>query len=107
MEKYENNNNVFNGKYLSDGSSVSGFYSSKINGGKGGKGSEMEKNIKNFEKDPRTSYTANIINQLHSANSEFTCTAYPSNLVEVPKIGEKYEVGSFKRTMGQMKALDL
>jgi len=26
-EKYEHNNNVFNGKYLSDGSSVSGFYS--------------------------------------------------------------------------------
>jgi len=27
--------------------------------------------------------------------------------VEVMKIGEKYECGSFKRTMGQMKALDL
>lgn len=98
-EKYSHNNNIFNDKNLSDGSKVSKFYKIKS------KPEESTKDLRIATQQKRQQaatlqselpiFTNNMLNHLYDDNTTIKVSRLPSNLVEVPKVNEKYEIKSF------------
>ena len=99
-EKYSTNNNVFNGKNLSDCSKVSQFYTVKAKPSEAHRQANMASQSRRQQQATAMTsnmpvFTNNMINHLYDDNATIKVSKMPSNLVEVPKINEKYEVSSF------------
>lgn len=48
-------------------------------------------------------YSKNILNQLTDQNMAIKANKNPSNLVEIPRVNEKYEVNSFAHSNPQYR----
>ncbi len=51
----------------------------------------------------RPTFTNNMLNQLYDDNASIKVSKMPSNLVEVPRVNEKYEIASFFGQSAQFK----
>lgn len=111
-EKYNNNNCGFNGKSLSDNCNQTRWYVAKARGDDwvkplGPLVNNVEGNEKqhlpvdepvNDKENTPIIYSQNMLEQLCDDNAGITVSKMPSNLTEIPKVHEKYEIASFCKT---------
>lgn len=114
--KYNTDNSTFNGKSLSDNKAVSNFYKIKGQGAdsvytKAVHNREAERDKrqnlpdpsgKNYENAPM--YSQKMLDMLCDDDVAIKVSKLPSNLTEVPKVHEKYEINSFCQTNPQYRA---
>jgi len=100
MESYKNNNNLFNGRHLSDHTPLTAFYSSKSN---------PPEEVPEKPNLPSGIFTNNLLNQFYDDNYYMAASTNPSSLVEVPRVNEKYEISSFANPQYQhnLKTMDI
>ena len=95
---------------MSDNSEVSKFQQSKLYGGKKNEVLRRQKLVEEMENQLKTNlppqdnsgnampYSKNILNTLTDQNAAIKVSKNPSNLVEVPRVHEKYEINSFTKS---------
>ena len=110
-EKYNNNNSTFNTKSLSDGRPITNYYIAKERGiGYVQRKTPINNQaVENQQKhanpsDKEMTYTQNMLNQLYDDDAAIKVATLPSNLTEIPKVHEKYEMNAFLRTGAQYQA---
>ena len=110
-EKYNNNNCTFNDKSLSDNRKITNYYLAKERGVDHvhRKKPINETHIQNQQKhanpdDQNMTYTQNMLNQLYDDDAAIKVATLPSNLTEIPRVHEKYEMNAFLRTNPQYQA---
>jgi hypothetical protein len=105
-EKYNENNNTFNGKSLTDAKKITNFYVAKERGVLAVKekvviADQLEKQkrtLLNTGKENTANgayFTQGMIDALTDDNVGIKAAHMPSNLTEVPRVHEKYESQSF------------
>ena len=115
-EKYSNDNNTFNGKSLSDNRPISAFYQAKSRGV--GAVHQKQPIVDQIRQDQRKHlpdpasgdaaakphYSQRLLDQLYDEDVAIKVSKNPSNLTEVPRVHEKYEINSFYRVNPQYRA---
>jgi len=115
-EKYNNDNCTFNGKSLSDNRPVSTFYKIKSHGAdavytKAPIVRAIEKDIRQNLPDPSGAnyeqaamFSQKMLDMLCDDDAAIKVSKLPSNLTEVPRVHEKYEINSFCSVNPQYRA---
>eukprot|EP00347_Sterkiella_histriomuscorum_P012914 403366738 len=105
-ERNTQNNNVFNGKNISDHTRASEFQQIKTRPELADQlnhtaqqsrrqQAALFRDIGNTNVDGQPVFTNNMLNQYYDDNASIKVSKMPSNLVEVPRVNEKYEIKSF------------
>ena len=107
-EKYMNNNSTFNEKSLSDAKKITPWYLSKERGIDyvNRKKPVHEEHLKNQQRHMSgdKAYTQNMLNQLFDEDCAIKVATMPSNLTEIPRVHEKYEMSGFMKGGPQYQA---
>ncbi|CDW81926.1 UNKNOWN [Stylonychia lemnae] len=101
-EKISHNNNVFNGKNMSDHTKASNYYQVKAQPQLATRQQTIAQQsmrqqaavFKDINGQPQA-FTRDMLNQFYDDNATIKVSKMPSNLVEVPRVNEKYEISSF------------